>query len=487
VSLLLLLAIVGWAIVRWDRARRTLPESRRIHAIAVLPLSNFSGDPAQDYFADGMTDEITTDLAKISSLKVISRTSAMRYRAASKPLQQIARELNVDAVVEGSVLRSGNHVRITAQLIDALNDRHLWAETYDRDMQDVLALQNEVAIAIAENVRVQLTPQEQDLLASRKPLNPGAYDAYLKGRYYYDKRSDTSMRKAAGFFRQAIALDPEYAPAYSGLADVAVTQSHYQFEAPRDVLPEARAAALKAVELDDTSAEAHASLGNLYIEEWDWTKIGPEFERAIALNPGYANAHHWYSDYLSAVGRHDEALAAEKRALELDPLSPIINTWMGRRYYQARHYEQAYAAVHEALELDPDFEPGLVHLGLICVQLKRHDEAIAVLKRAVDSSQGGLLFVALLGYAEAMGGRQQAAEKILGGLTRESKQRYVPSYMIAQIYVALGDKDHAFYWLGRAYDERSDQMMYVRIDPPLDPIRSDPRFASLIRRVNLPQ
>jgi len=474
--------LAGWVVYRW-RAASAAPE-RAIRSIAVLPLANLSGDPSQDYFADGMSDELITDLAKIAALSVVSRTSASRYKGSQKPMVQIAEELKVDAVVEGSVLRSGNRVRITAQLIDAHSDRHLWSESYERDLRDVLALQNEVADAIAQKIQARVIPQTGERSRPR-PVNPAAYDAYLRGRYCWNERTDASLRNAADYFRRAITTDPSYAPAYSGLVDVLITRSHYQFDAPNQVLPEARHAALQAVQLDDASAETHTSLAILYVDMWDWNQAEREFQRAISLNPRYATAHHWFSDYLSAVGQHEQAIEEEKKALELEPLSPIINTWMGRRYYFARKYEKAFAAVQGALELDPNFEPGLAHLGLIAVQLKQYPEAIAAFSKAAQTSAQGRLYLALLSYGDASAGQNQSSRKIVEQLVKESRQQYVPSYVIAETYVALGDRQRALQWLNRAIDEHSDWMMYMGVDPALDPIRSDPHFSELMRRVGI--
>jgi TolB-like protein/DNA-binding winged helix-turn-helix (wHTH) protein/Tfp pilus assembly protein PilF len=462
------------------------PSSTEIRSIVVLPFANLSGDSSQDYFADGMTDELTSDLATIGALSVVSRTTAMHYKGTAKPVPEIARELNADGVIEGSVLRSGDRVRITAQLIDAHTDRHLWSQSYERDLKEVLALQDEVALAIAGQVRAKLTPREHAQLAGRRPVDPVAYDAYLRGRYYWSKRTDTSLRKAADEFRLAMARDSEYAPAYAGLADVLTTRLHYQLDAPLDTIPEERAAVLKALSLDDASAEAHLALTSMYTDSWEWSKIEPEYQRALALNPRYSITHHWYADYLSTVGRHDQAIAEEKQALALDPLSPIINTWMGRRYYWARQYQQAYQATQQALELEPNFEPALMHMGMICVQLKRYNEARDALQKAVTSSKGSLIYVAFRGYAEAMAGDTLAAQKTLAQLKGGSGHRYIPSYMVAQVYVALNDKPQALKWLQRAYDERSTWMQYVEIDPAFDPIRDDRRFVDLVRRFNMP-
>ena len=328
----------------------------RIRSLAVLPLQDHSGDPGQDYFADGMTEALITDLAKIKALRVISRTSAMQYKGARKSLPQIAAELGVDAVVQGSVLRSGSRVRITAQLIHARGDQHLWSESYERDFRDILSLQSEVARAIVDQIKIALTPQERVQLASAHPVNPQAHEFYLKGRFYWNKRSEEPVRKALAFFQQAIECDPTSGHAYAGLADSYNILGYYNGLLPREAFPKARAAAGKALELDESLAEGHAALGVVKRDfEWDWAGSELEFRRAIELRPAYADAHHWCGTLLYVIGRREEGLRWKTKALELDPLSMVINTDVGRLLYFGRHYEEAAKLYRKAIASDPDF------------------------------------------------------------------------------------------------------------------------------------
>ncbi|MCL5005864.1 MAG: tetratricopeptide repeat protein, partial [Acidobacteria bacterium] len=313
-----------------------------IHSLAVLPLENLSGDPEQEYFADGMTGELITDLGTISALRVISRQSVMRYKDSKKPLPEIARELNVDAIVEGTVRRSGDRVRITANLLYAPTDRHLWSETYERDLRDVLSLQDEVARSIASQIKIKVTPQEHARLASARPVNPEAHRFYLLGRSYWNKRTAEGFKIAIGHFQRAIEIDPTYASAYAGLADSYILLSNYGLLPPKEAMPRGTAVAQKALVIDESLAEAHTSLAWACTEyDWNWPVCEREYKRAIELNPNYATAHHWYGDYLSAMGRHREAIAELERAQQFNPLSPIISSCLGYRYYYAREYEEA--------------------------------------------------------------------------------------------------------------------------------------------------
>jgi tetratricopeptide (TPR) repeat protein len=386
------------------------------------------------------------------------------------------------------VARSENKVRITAELFDARSDRSLWGETYDRDLRDVLALQGEVARSVADQIRVQLTPHENEQLASGHVVNPQAYEAYLKGLYYWNKRTELGFQQAVEYLKRSIELDPNYAPAYAGLSNSNMALSYYEFRPVKEMMVDALPAARKAIALDDSLAESHTSLAMLtYIGGWDWKTAENEYKRAIDLDPRYTVAHHFYSDFLSAMGRHDEALAQERQALQLEPQSPIINTWIAKRHYQARHYNEGIAAVQKALELEPNFTPALLQEGLLCVELKHYDEAIEALQKAVNISHGGLIYVATLGYAQAAAGKKAEARATLAQLQKLSKSAYVPSYYIATIYVALGENDNAFKWLDRAYDEHSAWIVNLNVDPALDPLRKDPQFASLVRRVGLPE
>jgi TolB-like protein/DNA-binding winged helix-turn-helix (wHTH) protein/Tfp pilus assembly protein PilF len=481
--LALSLVVVFFSIFRYWRERSA---ESSIRSLAVLPFENFSGDPSQEYFVDGMTDELTTNLAKIKSLRVISRTSAMKYKNVRAPLAEIARTLRVDAVVEGSVVRSGDKLRITAQLIDARTDRHLWAEDYNRDLRDVVAVQDEVARRIAQEIRTTLTPEERAQLTSQRQVNPEAYEAYLRGRYFWNKRTEEAVRKAIPYFEQSMSKDPNYPLAYDGLADCWLSLGWYGYLSPKETFPQAKAAAMKALELDATLGEAHTSLAFANMNyDWDWSAAEREFQKAIELNPNYANAHHWYADYLSAVGRHEQAVTESKRALELDPLSPIINAWLGWRYFFARQYDLAIEQYLKTLEMDPTFVPAHLVLGQGYEQKSMTEKAIDELKKAVSLSGGSSLYVSSLAHAYAIAGRRSEAEMLLRQLNERAQNTYVPSFHIAIIYAGLGQKHQALVWLEKGYQERSTWMVWLRVDPRLDVLRSDPRFQDLLRRVGL--
>jgi TolB-like protein/DNA-binding winged helix-turn-helix (wHTH) protein/Tfp pilus assembly protein PilF len=457
----------------------------RIQSVAVLPLENLSHDPEEEYFADGLTEELITSLGKIRALHVTSRTSVMRYKRTNESLPQVARELNVDGIVEGTVQRSGDRVRITAQLIHAPTDHHLWSESYDRELKDVLAVQDEVARAIANEIKITLTPQEQMSLTAVRSVNPRAYEAYLKGRYYWNKRTAEGIKKASDYFQQAINQQPDYGIAYSGLADCNSGLAWHGFVSPTEALPRAKAAALKAIEIDPTSGEAHASLALVLSHQRNWAVAENEFMRALQLNPRYANAHHWYGDYLSIVGRQEEALVEAKRAFELDPLSPMINTWLGLRYYHARRYDEAIEQGRKILEFDPSFAPAHLLLGQAYVQKGLHAQAISELQSATSLSGESPIYMAQVGVAYAAAGRNAEALSVIDQLQKVARQSYVSSYGLAQIYAALGDKQHAMKWLQSAYDERAVWMAYLKVDPVLDSVRSERRFQDLVRQMGL--
>jgi TolB-like protein/DNA-binding winged helix-turn-helix (wHTH) protein/Tfp pilus assembly protein PilF len=457
----------------------------RIQSVAVLPLENLSLEPEQEYFADGMTEELIASLAKIGALHVTSRTSVTRYKRTNKSLLQIARELNVDGIVEGTVQRSGDRVRITAQLISARTDHHLWAESYDRELKDVLALQDEVARAIANEIKITLTPQEQMSLTAVRPVNPRAYEAYLKGRYHWNKRTAEGIKKASDYFQQAINQQSNYGLAYSGLADCNSGLAWHGFASSTEALPRAKAAALKAIEIDPTSGEAHASLALVLSHQRDWAEAENEFMHALQLSPRYASAHHWYGDYLSIAGRQEEALAEAKRAFELDPLSPMINTWLGLRYYHARRYDEAIEQGRKILEFDPSFAPAHLLLGQAYVQKGLQAEAISELQSATSLSGESPIYMAQVGVAYAAAGRKTEALGVIDQLQKVARKSYVSSYGLAQIYAALGNKQQAMKWLQSAYDERAVWMAYLKVDPVLDPVRSEPRFQELVRQMGL--
>jgi len=466
-------------------ALRLATKARVIRSIAVLPLENFSGDPAQEYFADGMTEELTTDLAKISALRVISRTSVMQFKGEHrKPLPEIARLLNVDAVVEGSVLRVGDKVRITAQLIDAPDDKHLWADSYERNTRDVLALQDEVASAIARQINIELTPDEQARFANARPVNPQAHDAYLKGRYFWSEPSEERVGKALEQFDQAIKVDPDFAPAYSGVAD-AYDWADDWYSPANEVMPKAKAAVEKALQLDDTLAEAHTSLALIKVSyDFDWDGAETEFHRAIALNPSYAYSHDQHSLILSLHGRLDDAVAESKRATELDPLSPVIPLDMAAALIWQAKYEEAREQVRKALDLDPNFFMSQWVLGWIDVQAGKAGEAIPELQKA--RSMGSPPFVAgWLGYAYAVSGERDKAQAIIAELNQASSHRFVSPWCTAIIYVGLGDKQRALDGLEKSYEVRSQWLIWLKMDKILDPLRSEPRFIELLKKVGL--
>jgi TolB-like protein/DNA-binding winged helix-turn-helix (wHTH) protein/Flp pilus assembly protein TadD len=464
----------------------------RLRSIAVLPLQNLSGDPSQEYFADGMTEQLITELAKVGSLRVISRTSVMRYKGTKKGLPEIARELNVDGVVEGSVMRSGQQVRITAQLLRASTDQHLWAETYDRDLGDVLKLQSQVAQAIALQVRAELTPQQQAQFRAARPLNPDAYEPYLRGRYYLSNQftNASALNTAKSNFEESIRKDPSFALAYSGLADSFVYLAFFG----QGLLPpdrdygSAKEALRKAVELDDSIGEAHDTLGLLaWRFEWNWNAAEREFNRAIALAPSYSCAHEDRAEYLSFIGRRADALSEMAKSNELDP-GPSSAMTESAVYYQLRDYESLVEASRRGVASYPNEWVEHHNLGVGYEGTGRLLEAISEYQKAIEISNGDHDATASLAHAFAVIGRRAEAEKILHDFERKTKTAYVAPYMIATIYAGLGAKDKAFEFLERAYQERSlDLSWHLKADLRIDNLRSDPRFQDLVRRVGFAQ
>jgi tetratricopeptide (TPR) repeat protein len=430
-----------------------------------------------------MTDELIATLGQISALRVISRTSVIAYKRARKPLPQIARELNVDAVVEGTVLRSGGQVRITAQLIEARLDKHLWSETYDGDLRDTLTLQNRVARAIAEQIRINLKAQEQATLTHGKIVDPEAHEAYLRGRYFWNKRTGDDLNRAVEYFRQAIEHDANYAQAYSGLADSYALLGDWEYGVlpATEALPRAKAAAVKALQIDDTLAEAHTSLAfSLDVFDWDWQSADTEFRRAIALNPGYATAHHWYAWHLSLAGKNDEAIAEMRKAQNVDPLSLIINAELAELLLITHLTDQSIDQSHKTIDLDANFPLAHNQLGVAYLQQQRGREAVAELQKAVQFSGGNPTCAANLARAYAATGSTNEALKVLGDL-KHPRGSYSNASEIAMVYAALGDLDQAMTWLNSAYRERFNPSVLLR--PGFDPLRADPRFQALERRV----
>jgi len=434
---LVLVTLVGWMLRSRSRA------SLEIRSLAVLPLESLSSDPSQEYFADGMTDELITDLSQISALSVISRTSVMPYKRARKPLPQVARELNVDAVVEGTVLRSGDRVRITAQLIQVSADKHIWSQSYEGDLRDTLALQNKVARAIADQIRISLTPQEQAALKNVKAVNPEAYVSNLKGRYFWNKRTADGLKTAVAYFDQAIENDPTYARAYAGLADSYALMGDWQYGvlAPKEALPRAEAAAIKALELDSTLGEAHTSLAfTLDGFDWDWGSAEREFKRALELNPGYATAHHWYAWHLALVGRNAEAIAEMKRAQNLDPLSLIISADLAELLVIAHSYDESMEQSRKTIEMDPNFALAHNQLAQAYIQKEMYSEAISELEKAVRLSGGSPICTANLARAYAASRRRNEALKLLSDLKEGSNPVYSRATEIAKFMQLSGTR-----------------------------------------------
>jgi len=486
ISAFALLALMA-SLATW-RLHSLMHRPPVIRSLAVLPLESLSSEASQDYFADGMTDELISDLGQISALRVISRTSVMTYKHARKPLPQIARELNVDAVVEGTVLRSGDQVRITAQLIEAATDKHLWSQSYEGELRDTLTLQNKVASAIADQIRINLNPQEQAALKNTKFVNPQAYEFYLKGRYFWNKRTADGLKVALAYFNQAVDEDPKYAQAYSGLADTYALLGDWQYAAmtPKEALPKAKAAAIKALELDSTLGEAHNSLAFVLDGfDWDLDAGGKEFRRAIDLNPSYATAHHWFAWHLSLLGRYDEAIAEMRKAENLDPLSLIINADLAELLVLAHSYDESIRQSNKTIEMDPNF--AMAHNQLAQGYLEKHmySEAVTELEKAVRLSGGSPTCIANLARAYAASGKRSEAIKLLSGLQKRSNPTYSYGSEIATIYASLGNRDQAMNWLEKAYEERFNPGVLLR--PGFDPLRSDPRFEDLVHRIGLPR
>ena len=486
VAALIAAALFIWKIVGERRVALSSPP--RIQSLAVLPVVNLSSDVGQDFFADGMTEELTTDLGKISALRVISRTSAMRYKDTNKPLREIARELNVDAVVEGTVARSGSHLRVTANLVQAFPEKHLWAESYESEVGDALTLQGEIAQAVAREIQVKLTQQEQNLLAAATPVNPEAHDLYLKGLYSMrGMESAESSEKAIKYFQQAIEKDPSYAAAYSALSNVYSTWIPGMNHSPRDLMPKAKGFALKALTLDNTLADAHSLLGMIALcYDWDWSAAEKEYEQTMALNPNHVWAHEWHSRGLVAQGRTDEAIAEAERVLALSPTplewdSPI---WV---FVLARRSDLARERAQKLLEVAPNWVWGHFEMALIYEQEGKLEKAAQESLRADELFGMDPKRVAQLKETLAKSGPTGYWKRTLENYRESAKSDYVPPVLVAKSCVRVGDKECAFEWLERGLEERDDLMINLKVEPVFDSLRSDPRFQELVSRVGIPQ
>src|SRR5712692_2711761 len=472
------------------RPKPRTPPGQRL-TLAVLPFDNLSGDADQEYLSDGLTEEMITQLGRLEPdrLRVTARSSTWKYKRAERDIDRLRQELGADYVLEGSLRRAGERVRVTAQLIQAVDQTHVWAETYERDLGDVLVLESEVARAVARAIALTLTPDAQARLASARSVRPESYQDYLRGRYFFNRKTEAALKQALGYFQRAVAADPGYAPAYTGLADC-----YWSLGAsatvgglpPRQTMPEAKAAALKALEIDGTLAEAHTSLAMVHLlYDWDLAASEKEFRRAIELDPNYTTAHHWYSHCLLPLGRTEESLAESKRALELEPLQLVVGIHLGWHYLYARQYDQAIEQFRRTLELDPAFPQAQRYAAWGYLQKGMHEEAIASLRAALGRIGRNPEVEGELGHALGVAGRRAEALVMLEGLRQLSSTRYVSPYSVALVHVGLGDRDQALAWLEKAYAERSDYMPYLSREPMLDGLRADPRFDALVGRVGL--
>jgi len=466
------------------------PPATGPRTVAVLPFENL-GPAENEYFPAGIADEITSRLNSVSGINIVPRRAAERYARSDMTMRELGRKLGVDYLLVGSVRWSGEgrgsrNVRIALQLLRARDERQLWATTYDRVIDDIFEVQSDIASQVVGRLGIAVPDDEHSRLRARPTANHEAYTLYLKGRYFWNKRTKGNVETALQYFQQAVDLDPGYSLAWVGIADCWIFRGWYSLLAPREAFPKAKTAVLKALEFDSTLAEAHASLAHIHLEfDHDWDAAEREYRRAIQLDPSYPTAHHWYGGFLSAMGRHQEALQQAETARQLDPLSPIIQTWIGLRYYFARRYKAAAAEYLKALELDQDFAPAHWHLGWVYEQTKEFDKGVSEAKRALAIDRDNLLYVASLGYAYAVAGNGNEARATLARLAQASRDRYVSAYHVALIHIALGDLETGLTWLERAYDEQSPWIGYMRVDPRLDPVRHQLRFERILRKAHL--
>lgn len=456
--------------------------------LAVLPFENLSGDQEQEYFSDGLTEEMITQLARLNPdrLGVIARTSSLRYKKTTKGISKIARELGVDWILEGSVRRAAERVRITAQLVRTQDESHLWAQSYDRDVRDILAVQSEVALAIAGEINLKLKPEAQARSREIQQVNPEAHRACLMGCYHLAKFNREGLTKGIGYLLQSIEIDPQYAPPYDDLAFAYFISSGWILP-PREAMMKAKEAAMQGLKIDESLAEAHASLGIVHLRyDWDWLAAEKECKRAVEINAGSARSQEFYGWYLAAMGRFEEAIEKEKRALELDPISPEVSTLLGHVLYLARRHDQAVEQLHKAIELDPNYWFAHLVLGLALQQQGKLPEAIDEFKSARREERVSPETMGALGQAYAAAGESDKAVKVLEELEKWSKHYYVSPFHRGRIYAALGRKDQAFAWFETAYEERSFYLSWFKVEPELDPLRSDPRFKSLLQRLSFP-
>ena len=484
--IVLALVFVGFAFWKFVLQKDAAADLARLPSIAVLPFTDLSPQKDQEYLCDGLAEELINSMSNIQDLRVVARTSAFSFKGKEFDVRDIGKKLDVETVLEGSVRKSGEKLRITVQLIDVEDGYQLWAERYDRAMDDVFKIQDEITLAILNKLRVKLLGGERAKLGKRQTEDTEAYNLYLKGRYYWNKRNEKEIKIGIRYFQQAIEKDPSYSVAYTGLADCYNVLGFYCAIPPEEAFTKAEASALKALEIDDTLAEAHTSLAysRLYYE-WDWSSAEKEFKIALKLNPTYATTHHWYAEYLAARGWLDEAIKEKKRASQLDPLSMIINTTVGWIYYFDRNYDDAIEQIKETLKIDENFVPAHFWLGQAYEQKGMFQEAIVEFQKAVTLSRGSSYTQASLAHAHALAGERDKAVELLDRLLELSKDEYISSYDIAEVYVGLGEKDLAFDWLQKAFKEKSRALVFLKVEPRLDPLRSDERFSALLKRLNL--
>jgi adenylate cyclase len=470
---------------RYTSSKRGAEMSEK--SIAVLPFENRSEDKANAYFAEGVQDEILTRLSKIADLKVTSHTSTQHYKSVPENLAEIAKQLGVAHILEGSVQKSGDTVRVNVQLIKAANNSHVWAETFDRKLTDIFSVESDVAKAIADQLRAHITRQEEQVIAAKPTKNIEAYDAYLRGRYFWNKRTSDGIKHAIEHFQRSIERDPDFALGHAGLADSYIALTFYNFAAPHETMPKAKESAIKALALDNILAEAHASLAHILMNyDWNWSAAEKEFKRSIELKPDYATAHEWYAiHYLTATGRLEEAVQEMKKALELEPASLVMNTFMGATLYYAGRYDEAIDQCRRTIEMDPNFTVAHWYLGLAYEQKQVLDAATEEFKKAISLSGGSPLMKAALGRAYAKSQKKHEANEMLNELNELSKQHYVSAYEVATIYVALGNNEQAFQLLEEAYAEHSFHLVYLNVSPQFKPVSSDRRFQNLVQRIGL--
>ena len=472
-------------VMPWEAPGSVSSIDRDARRIVILPFANISPDIADEYFADGMTDELIAVLSKIGSLRVVARTSAMRFKGEKATANRIGQELKVGSLIEGSVRKSKNRVRITVQLVDTQSEEQLWTETYDRDLQDIFSVQSDIAQQVASALELRLGVRENSALLQQQTQNPEAYSLYLKGRNRWNLRSENEINRAIKYFEEAIGRDPGYALAYAGLADCYSILGYYGFRRSTAVLPRAKELAEKALSLNDSLAEAHASLGEILMQYYfDWKRAGSELDRAIELNPSYATAHFWRATHYMALGRIDESLAQVRKAVELDPLSMIILTNAARDLYLAGRYDESIDQYRKSLQVDHDFP--IAHKGLaeVYTQKGMHEEALREIERAILLSERSIFILDDLGYVYACAGKLEEARKVLEDLDGLATDQYVSSYGRAVIHAALGEKERSMAWLEKAYEERSF-LVYIKVDPAFDVLRKEEKFARLLDKMGL--